>query len=186
MPEQFIKLKESEQADILNALAHKLKKEPVVLEKDIWVCWALQGLFNMPGRLPMAFKGGTALSKVYNIIERFSEDLDITLDYRGFIDEINSELSRSAAKRIGEQLKVFVASHSKSVVKPYFENLLAENFPGRKHSIHTSEDREKLRIYYPSALEENAGRYLAANILIEFGGRNVSSFFLGEGNPNSR
>jgi predicted nucleotidyltransferase component of viral defense system len=104
MAEQFMRLPESDQAEILIALSHKLKKEPIVLEKDIWVCWTLQALFTMPGRLPMAFKGGTALSKVYNVIERFSEDLDITLDYRGFIDEIKGEHSRSAAKKIGEQL----------------------------------------------------------------------------------
>ncbi|MBP9094055.1 nucleotidyl transferase AbiEii/AbiGii toxin family protein [bacterium] len=174
MAEQFMRLPEREQAEILIAIAHQLKKEPVVLEKDIWVCWTLRALFTMPGRLPMAFKGGTALSKVYNVIERFSEDLDITLDYRGFIDEIKGEHSRSAVKKISEQLKVFVANHSRNVVKPYFENLLVEQFPGRKYSVDISEDGEKLRIYYPSVLEEQFGRYLAANILIEFGGRNIT------------
>lgn len=169
-----MKLPESDQADILNAVAHQLKKEPVVLEKDIWVCWALQALFTMPGRLSMAFKGGTALSKVYNIIERFSEDIDITLDYRGFVDEIKGELSKSAVKKLGEQLKKFVANHSKTVVKPYFEKLLAEQFPGRKHSVDLSEDGEKLRIYYPSVLAQQLGSYLASNVLIEFGGRNIT------------
>jgi len=117
MPEQFIKLPGADQADILNSVAHGLQKAPSVLEKDVWVCWALEALFTMPGRLPMAFKGGTALSKVYNIIDRFSEDVDITLDYRGFVDEIRGELSKSASKKLGEQLKESVTGHSKSVVK---------------------------------------------------------------------
>ena len=61
-------------------------RSAVILEKDIWVCWVLQALFSMPDPHPMAFKGGTSLSKVYGIIERFSEDVDITLDYRAFND----------------------------------------------------------------------------------------------------
>lgn len=174
MPEQFMQLPASDQADILTSVAQPLKKAPVVLEKDIWVCWALEALFTMPERLPMAFKGGTALSKVYNIIERFSEDVDITLDYRGFVDEIKGEPSKSASKKIGEQLKEFVANHSKSVVKPYFENLLSKQFPGRQHSVRVSENGEELRIYYPSVFEEQSSRYLATNVLIEFGGRNIT------------
>jgi predicted nucleotidyltransferase component of viral defense system len=52
----------------------------VIVEKDFWVCWALHRIFlstKLPGPL---FKGGTSLSKVYKVIERFSEDVDIVLD----------------------------------------------------------------------------------------------------------
>ncbi len=174
MPEQFMKLPDSDQTDILNSVAQQLNKAPVVLEKDIWVCWALNALFIMPGRLPMAFKGGTALSKVYNIIDRFSEDLDITLDYRGFVDEIKGVPSKTTIRKLGEKLKEFVANHSKSVVKPYFEKLLTEQFPGRSHSVDVSENGEELRIYYPSVFEKQSSRYLAANVLLEFGGRNIT------------
>jgi predicted nucleotidyltransferase component of viral defense system len=57
-----------------------------VAEKDIWLCWALEALFRMPGALPMAFKGGTSLSKVFNAIQRVSEDIDISVDIRSFVD----------------------------------------------------------------------------------------------------
>lgn len=83
MPESFLHLDAQEQSQIYRALAPQLARSPVVLEKDVWVCWVLQTLFTMPGRLPMAFKGGTSLSKVFGVIARFSEDVDITLDYRG-------------------------------------------------------------------------------------------------------
>ena len=49
-------------------------------------CRDLQVLFSIPGRRPMAFNGGTSLSKVYGVIDRFSEDVDITLDYRAFAE----------------------------------------------------------------------------------------------------
>lgn len=51
----------------------------IVIEKDLWVCWLLEQLFTLP--VQMVFKGATSLSKVFNIIKRFSEDCDITIDY---------------------------------------------------------------------------------------------------------
>lgn len=63
MREAFLRLPRDEQSKNLRALAPALSRAPSLLEKDIWVCWGLQHLFAMPGRLPMAFKGGTSLSK---------------------------------------------------------------------------------------------------------------------------
>ncbi len=74
MSEFFLQLSNKEQAEILATLAPKLKRDPRILEKDIWVCWTLQKLFDVPNALPMAFKGGTSLSKAFNVIQRFSED----------------------------------------------------------------------------------------------------------------
>ena len=51
------------------------------VEKDFWVCWTLEKLFNLPeiGSM-LTFKGGTSLSKGWKLIERFSEDIDIVID----------------------------------------------------------------------------------------------------------
>lgn len=56
---------------------------PEIVEKDYWVCWTLDRLFRSPetGR-KLLFKGGTSLSKVFDLIERFSEDVDLILDWR--------------------------------------------------------------------------------------------------------
>jgi hypothetical protein len=102
MADTFLRLPLREQAEILNGLAPELGRAAVVLEKDVWVCWVLQQLFQMPGRLPMAFKGGTSLSKVFDAINRFSEDVDVTLDYRGFdsdIDPFDARTSRSQIRK---------------------------------------------------------------------------------------
>ena len=50
-------------------------------EKDFWVCWTLDSLFNhlQPGGLRLLFKGGTSLSNAFALISRFSEDADITM-----------------------------------------------------------------------------------------------------------
>lgn len=53
-----------------------------LLEKDIWVVWAMDVLFSSPVGGGLVFKGGTSLSKAYGLIDRFSEDVDLTLDLR--------------------------------------------------------------------------------------------------------
>lgn len=112
MPESFLRLSTHEQAGIYSTLGARLGRSPVVLEKDVWVCWVLQTLFTMPGRLPMAFKGGTSLSKVFKAIARFMEDVDITLDYRGLnngIDPFAEGLcSQRACQRINSGSSVTV------------------------------------------------------------------------------
>ncbi len=53
MPESFLHLSPTEQSQIYRALGPQLSRSPIVLEKDVWVCWVLQTLFTMPGRLPI-------------------------------------------------------------------------------------------------------------------------------------
>ena len=56
---------------------------PAIAEKDFWVCWVLKKLFVDPElKKHLVFKGGTSLSKVYGLIDRFSEDIDLVLDWR--------------------------------------------------------------------------------------------------------
>jgi hypothetical protein len=55
-----------------------------MIEKDFWVCWALKRLFTLPNPpAGLLFKGGTSLSKVFGVIERFSEDVDLSFDRAG-------------------------------------------------------------------------------------------------------
>ena len=56
---------------------------PSIVEKDFWVCFTLDYLFHKsPWPRSFIFKGGTSLSKAYHIIERFSEDIDLIMDWR--------------------------------------------------------------------------------------------------------
>ena len=80
MVESFLSLSARERADILRTAAARSRRSIVILEKDIWICWVLVSRFSMSDPHPMAFKGGTSLSKVYGLIDRFSEDVDVTLD----------------------------------------------------------------------------------------------------------
>ncbi len=176
MAEHYLQLSLSEQSAILRAKAPELGRVPEVLEKDIWVCWTLQQLFIMPGQLPMAFKGGTSLSKVFRVIERFSEDIDITLDYRGLAagaDPFAAGLSGRQLRKLSDELKAFVKAHVTNTVKPWLVAQLTDQFPGGSHTLQLSDDGEQLRLYYPSALTKR-GDYLRDSVLLEFGGRNIT------------
>lgn len=72
-----------------------------IVEKDYWVVWTLERLFSIPELKPhLTFKGGTSLSKVYRVIERFSEDVDVSIekDFLGFSKEKSPESAPSKKK----------------------------------------------------------------------------------------
>lgn len=73
---------QAERAELFEATATKMKVTPIVVEKDFWVCWILKRIFASESlKDHMVFKGGTSLSKAYHLIERFSEDIDLILDW---------------------------------------------------------------------------------------------------------
>ena len=175
MAEPFLSLDARERADMLLTVAARSGRTAIILEKDIWVCWILQALFSMPDPHPMAFKGGTSLSKVYRIIDRFSEDLDVTLDYRAFndgFDPFADDASRNRIRLFSERLKARVASYIRDVVAPALGAAADRLAADGRHEIHIGEDGETIRFAYPSAVEELGG-YVRSEVLLEFGGRNV-------------
>ena len=175
MAEPFLSLDARERADILRTVAANIGRSAVILEKDIWVCWVLQALFSMPDAHPMAFKGGTSLSKVYGIINRFSEDVDITLDYRAFndgFDPFAEGASRNQTRLFSERLKARVASYIRDVVHPTLDAAAERLAADGRHDIHVGDDGETIRFAYPSAVE-GLGGYVRSEVLLEFGGRNV-------------
>src|SRR6202163_3569932 len=71
-----------ERADLFAETAARKGLPEAIIEKDFWVCWVLKQLFSidsLSGRL--LFKGGTSLSKIFHAINRFSEDIDLAVDY---------------------------------------------------------------------------------------------------------
>src|SRR5271154_4837158 len=79
---------EKERRDLFIGAADRLRTNEQNIEKDFWVCWTLDALFSEleAGGPRLLFKGGTSLSKGYGLIERFSEDIDITV-FREDIDQ---------------------------------------------------------------------------------------------------
>ena len=87
-----------ERAEVFAETADRKGLPEAIIEKDFWVCWVLKQLFSieaLSGRL--LFKGGTSLSKIFHAINRFSEDIDLAVDYAalGFTGSGNPDERRS-------------------------------------------------------------------------------------------
>ena len=73
----------AQRRELFQETAARLGMSPAVVEKDFWVCWVLKQLFSKRDlKDRMVFKGGTTLSKVFGLIDRFSEDIDLVLDWQ--------------------------------------------------------------------------------------------------------
>ncbi len=88
MAERFVALSLHDQREVLEQVRQTTGRPTHLLEKDVWVVWALGALFDSSLAADLTFKGGTSLSKAYKIIERFSEDIDLTYDIRKLIGDL--------------------------------------------------------------------------------------------------
>ena len=84
----FVKLPLSEQALYFKQASSKIGLSAEAVEKDFWVVWVLDRLFRSSVLADkIIFKGGTSLSKVFGLIRRFSEDIDLILDWNQVVKE---------------------------------------------------------------------------------------------------
>src|SRR4051794_22796748 len=82
--DEVARLPVTDRADLFTAAARRRGLTAAIIEKDFWVCWTLKRIFTLPDPpAGLLFKGGTSLSKVFGVIERFSEDVDLSFDRAG-------------------------------------------------------------------------------------------------------
>src|SRR5690606_40359547 len=84
--------------EILNQATEFTGLPVEAIEKDWWVTLALNACFSLPYSENLIFKGGTSLSKAWNLIERFSEDIDLALDRRFF--GYGNDISKTQIKKL--------------------------------------------------------------------------------------
>jgi len=125
---RFLSLSADRRALAFGQTAAALAASPVMIEKDFWVCWLLDLLFTDEALAPhLVFKGGTSLSKVYGVIDRFSEDIDLSLAPRFVgIEEQAVSLLSSRTQRNAALLRMQAACSActKSVVMPRLEQAI--------------------------------------------------------------
>lgn len=77
------RLSDNDRRELFRNTADKMGLNDAIVEKDFWVCFTLDYLFHRsPWKESITFKGGTSLSKAFHLISRFSEDIDLILDWR--------------------------------------------------------------------------------------------------------
>jgi hypothetical protein len=173
LAESWHTLSREDRAEALELAAAQTGRAPHLLEKDVWVVWVLSAIDQSPLANKLTFKGGTSLSKAYKIIDRFSEDIDLTCDIR----EIASDLLRhgnpipetaSHAKKISDHVRARLPMWIEREVMPMLREALERD--GLQSSL-TLEglERNKLLLNY-SPIKRGMG-YTAASVQLEFGGR---------------
>ena len=129
MSESWFALSRADQAEALEVAAGRTGRPAHLLEKDIWVVWALSAIYASPLAEKLTFKGGTSLSKVYKIIDRFSEDIDLTYDIRELVPDLLQggtpiPVSASQEKKITSAVRARLPEWSTGSVKPVLEGSL--------------------------------------------------------------
>lgn len=106
MRNDYFSLNAAQQRLVIEQTAAKLNLPVQAIEKDLWVTAILQVLFTLPCARDLVFKGGTSISKVWNAINRFSEDIDLAIDRSLF--DLDGELTKKQVKKLRKVSSMFV------------------------------------------------------------------------------
>lgn len=172
----FLQLSKADRGDIFVTVASDLDTLSSYIEKDFWVCLVLDVLFNsLPlGHPGLSFKGGTSLSKVFGLINRFSEDVDITvsrvdLGFEGDRDPINPDLSKSQRNRLTNKLRKAVQGYAADGLMPALKEILGAL--GLTLEMEADTQDPSLLAFYPTITPEGAAGYVPKRVKIELGAR---------------
>ena len=160
--DRFVRQSDSERRRYFEQTAERMGLSPQITEKDFWVCWALQKLFALPevGRL-LIFKGGTSLSKAYRLIERFSEDIDLSIDRAGlgFGDKgddpeamISGKERRRRLDRLKEACQRMVAEELRPAMGEIVKTALPDDTSWSLTMDEDDPDRQTLLFAYPVSI----------------------------------
>jgi len=176
------KTKHSELVELLalGAQHHPAGLGQNFLEKDIWVTEILRLLYNerLLGDKDVAFKGGTALSKCWEAIGRFSEDIDLSIHWAD-LAEANDEAaawekstqSRSQMQKFRKRQTGLLTEWSSNLVRKLNERFAEYEIDGLHAELEEDSNGEKVDIHFPS-VTNNDNAYQLDHVLLEFGGRN--------------
>jgi Nucleotidyl transferase AbiEii toxin, Type IV TA system len=172
MPDDFLTLPPDDRRDALEVAATQSGRPAYLLEKDVWVVWALQGLFASPLGKHLVFKGGTSLSKGYDVIQRFSEDIDLTYDVRQLIPELakgNPPIpqTRSQAEKWTDAVNQKLEHWVKNVALP----VLQKHAQVSGANVTLTAEGSKIHVNYdPLAKRPD---YIPPRVTLEFGARST-------------
>ena len=178
--ENIIKLSVKEREDLFRETAARDGRfNALIVEKDFWVCWTLKILFELPELSDfLIFKGGTSLSKVYGAIERFSEDIDLSIsrEFFGFTgdnDPANPNISGKKRKKLLDKtLPEKVEHYIKSNLIVKLDNLISQNLNNISNfslSI-ADDDKQTILFKYPTGINHELD-YIKQYVRIELGVR---------------
>lgn len=153
-----------ERQELFQEASAELGVTPAIIEKDFWVTWTLAALFSDDALASqLMFKGGTSLSKVYGVIERFSEDIDLILNWESLSQEEPAEqqISKSQDSKVGKALNFdaqdYIATTLLELIRQRIEPIC---------EVRLDDDPYVINVCYPSLFTDD---YLRPEVRLEIG-----------------
>ena len=178
--DNFLLLKDSDKQAYFEVVAHDLDVMPQLIEKDFWVCWILKILFSLSSvGSHLTFKGGTSLSKCYNVIKRFSEDVDVSIE-RSFLasqESIEPEKKQSGKEnqRRLDRLKQSCQEKISDVIIPELKDKIGSALSGvglwKIEMDPSDRDKQTILFTFPNIIESSMDDYIQPVVKIELGAR---------------
>lgn len=176
-----ISAKDNERRDLFLSTAARLGTAVQHVEKDFWVCWTLDVLFNglAKGTPRLLFRGGTSLSKAFGLTARFSEDIDITV----FRDDLGYNTNTAELEAMSGKMRRTHLDAIRMSCQTYINGPLAKQFgeaaaaaiPSGRFQLQSDPDdvdKQSLLFWYP-AVTVRGGDYIRSAIKIESGARSA-------------
>lgn len=168
----FLLLDASDKSEALALAADRTGRPAHLLEKDAWVVWTLDTLFQAPFGEHLVFKGGTSLSKAWKIIDRFSEDIDVTYDIRALIPDLapgedGIPPNRSQAAKWTKEVRTRLPEVVSGTVMPVLESAL------KKHGLDAKLELDGANLQIEFTPAASGSGYVKPVILVEFGARST-------------
>jgi hypothetical protein len=182
---QVIAASDDERRDLFLTTARRLGTAVQNVEKDFWVCWTLDALFNGLADSPrLLFKGGTSLSKAFALIDRFSEDIDITV-FRNDLGEgasveeleaLSGKKRRAKLDAIKEACQAFIGGPLlRDVSRLAVDAMTGARIPADRYRIGLDPadvDQQTLLFWYP-AVTATRDDYIQSAVKIESGAKSA-------------
>lgn len=171
MNTNWLTLSKEKKIEILNQATELTGLPAIAIEKDWWVTLSLNACFSLSDSKHIIFKGGTSLSKGWDLIERFSEDIDLAIDRKFFGFE--GDISKTQIKKLRKQSCDFIST-------TFLKDLTAKLTEWKAISEckliaqpikNSDKDPQTIEIHYNSAIETS--EYLPQRILIEVSSRSL-------------
>lgn len=171
----FYKTDKAEKVAVFNAIATQKGMKPFAVEKDWWVSRTLEIIFQMEIAKHLVFKGGTSLSKAWNLINRFSEDIDLAIDkdFFGFTGELGKNQRDKLRKTAGLYTTgTFFKELQAAFIKRGFVDLDFKIIEAKD----SDQDPRVLEIYYPNVINSSS-EYVLPRVQIEVSCRSLREPF---------
>ncbi|NOX97990.1 MAG: nucleotidyl transferase AbiEii/AbiGii toxin family protein [Nitrospirae bacterium] len=178
--DKFVLLSDKDKRAFFEVAAADLNVMPQLIEKDFWVCWMLKILFSLPkSGSHLTFKGGTSLSKCYDVIRRFSEDVDVSIE-RTFLSseetiEPRKQESNKENQRRLKRLQLACQEKISKTIIPELKKKIGSVLTDKKEwkiELDSNDVLEQTVLFiFPHVLTSSVEGYVKSAVKIEFGSR---------------